>query len=65
MKNSVDCDGIRQRLSMKGQLYKLGCSDTSYVMSLVMDSGRVITSHKSTESECLVDLEMQTDGEML
>jgi hypothetical protein len=65
MKNSVDCDGIRQRLSKKGHLYKLGCSDTSYVMSLEMTSGRVITSHKSTEAECLVDLDHQTNGEML
>lgn len=65
MKNSVDCDGIRKRLSVKGQIYKLGCSDTSYVMSLEMASGRVITSHKTTEAECLIDLERQTNGEML
>ncbi len=65
MKNSVDCDGIRQRLSMKGQLYDLGKSDVACTIRLEMASGRYITSHKETEAECLIDLERQTNGEML
>ncbi len=62
---AIDVDGIKRRLAVKGQLVYLGSSATSCVMSLQMASGRVVTSHRRTEAECLADIEAQVGGDLL
>jgi hypothetical protein len=56
----TDLDAIRRDLAMVGQLYMLGKTAVSCVLSLVHKDGRTFTSHSETEEACLQDIHNQT-----
>jgi hypothetical protein len=63
--NHTDIEAIRRDLAMVGQLFMLGKTAVSCVLSLVHKDGRTFTSHSETEDACLQDIHRQTKESML
>lgn len=61
----TDADALRRELAMMGQLFMLGQTDVSCVLSLVCADGRTITSHQQTEADCLADIHRQAKETLL
>jgi uncharacterized Zn finger protein (UPF0148 family) len=63
--NHKDIEAIRRDLALVGQIFMLGKTAVSCVLSLVHKDGRTITSHCETEEACLIDIHRQTKETML
>jgi hypothetical protein len=63
--NHTDVEQIRRDLAMIGQLFMLGKTAVSCVLSFLHKDGRTFTSHSETEEACLLDIHRQTKETML
>jgi hypothetical protein len=63
--NHNDIEAIRRDLALVGQLYMLGKTAVSCVLSFIHKDGRTFTSHSETEEACLIDIHRQTKETML
>jgi hypothetical protein len=61
----TDIEAIRRDLAMVGQLFMLGKTAVSCVLSLLHKDGRTFTSHCATEEDCLIDIHRQTKERLL
>lgn len=61
----TDLDAIRRELAVMGQLYMLGKTAVSCVVSFIHKDGRTFTSHSNDEAACLADIHKQTKDSML
>ena len=61
----TDIEAIRRDLAMVGQLFMLGRTTVSCVLSFLHKDGRTFTAHCETEEACLQDIHRQTKESML